>query len=342
MSKRIAFCNFYEELNRDNFMFRNSDVKIGDDLLAPFVEIKKYADSQQIEIATVDVMGVRDADAVVFIDMPRKESPVFKAARDAGKELFLIMLESRLVRSENYLPENHRLFRRIFTYDDSLVDGRKFIKINYSYVFPDSVPSGLAGKEKLCTMIAGNKNTRHPQELYSERLETIRWFEQHHPEDFDLYGVGWDRSRLMRRIPDALFRTLKALHLLPSPAFTSYRGTVERKRDVMGRYRFAFCYENIRGVPGYITEKIFDAFFSGTVPVYLGADNITDHIPADCFIDRRAFRSCSELYEHLKGMDDSTYRGYIDSVAGFLRSPAALPFTAGCFARTVLTGVTDE
>ena len=41
----------------------------------------------------------------------------------------------------------------------------------------------------------------------------------------------------------------------------------------------------MRNVNGYVTEKIFDAFKAGCVPVYWGAENITKYVPAECFID---------------------------------------------------------
>ena len=50
------------------------------------------------------------------------------------------------------------------------------------------------------------------------------------------------------------------------------------------------CAWRIRGFAGYISEKIFDCFFAGTVPLYLGAPDIEDYIPADTFIDLRQFR----------------------------------------------------
>jgi hypothetical protein len=37
------------------------------------------------------------------------------------------------------------------------------------------------------------KKINHPLELYSKRVEAIKWFEKNHPEDFDFYGIGWDR-----------------------------------------------------------------------------------------------------------------------------------------------------
>ncbi|MBA7551029.1 hypothetical protein ES705_43562 [subsurface metagenome] len=108
-------------------------------------------------------------------------------------------------------------------------------------------------------MIAGHKFNSHPLELYSERVKAIRWFEENHPEDFDLYGIGWDKycfkgmlSRLNR------FNTLRKLFKLKYP---SYKGPIKSKREIYKKYKFAICYENARDISGYMTEKIFDCFF---------------------------------------------------------------------------------
>ena len=62
-------------------------------------------------------------------------------------------------------------------------------------------------------------------------------------------------------------------------------GTLTSKNQTMQMYKFSICYENARGLPGYITEKIFDSFLAN-VPIYWGADNISKHIPDECFIDK--------------------------------------------------------
>ena len=62
------------------------------------------------------------------------------------------------------------------------------------------------------------------------------------------------------------------------------------------------------------------------MPVYLGATNITDYIPQECFIDRRAFASDQELYLFLKRMDQETYEHYITAIQRYLASPAAQRF----------------
>lgn len=340
--KRIAFCNYYKELNKNDFMFQCNNSGIGDDLLTPLIELKKYANAQGIEVASVDLMDVSTADAVVFIDMPEKDNPYLTLARKSGKRLYLLALESKLIRKENYSSENHAIFNKIFTYDDSLIDNDKFHKINYSFLIPASIPTDLSKKEKLCTMIAGNKAVLHPLELYSKRIEAIRWFERNQPQDFDLYGVGWDEGTLGCLFPRTITRRWEWLKRLGRPAFPSWRGRVVRKRDVMGLYRFAFCFENIMDVPGYITEKAFDAFFSGTVPVYRGADNVTDHIPSECFIDLRNFSSYEALYTYMKSLSEKDYAGYLDAIESFLESERSYPFSCECFAKTIVNGIVRE
>jgi hypothetical protein len=75
------------------------------------------------------------------------------------------------------------------------------------------------------------------------------------------------------------------------------------------------------------------------VPVYWGAEDVTDHIPADCFIDRRRFASYADLYVFLRSMPEDRYLGYQRAIAAFLASEAAQRFSAQCFAKTVAGGI---
>lgn len=335
----IAFHNIYEELNRDNRLFESCNASIGDDLLLPFIVLRDLAQSRGVTVATLPVLAAADIDAYVFIDMPDTGNIAYRQALASNKPTYLIILESPLVRPQNYDPANLQKFRKVFTYNDNLVDGKHFIKINYASRFPDEIPKSLAGKEKLCVMIAGYKSASHPQELYGDRMAAIRWFEEHQPQDFDLFGVGWDSGRLGKHLPRWVTSGCKWLGRLGAPKVPSYRGRVERKRDVMGRYRFALCYENIKDVPGYITEKIFDAFIAGTVPIYRGASNITDHIPADCFIDLRNFSGYAALYEYLHSMTDASYLAYLANIENFMNSSQSFPFTCDSFAETLLAEI---
>lgn len=340
--KTIAFCNLYEELNRENRLFELSDAPIGDDLLLPFGELGRKAECLGVTVATTAVLLPEQIDAYVLVDMPDPESPQFRMARASGRPLYLLMLESPLAVPRNYDSLNHSYFSRVFTYNDSLVDGQKFIKINYSYSLPSHVNHDLQRKTKLCVTIAGNKMSSHPQELYSERRAAIRWFEYHHPDDFDLFGTGWDKIQSTKFPKLSLFNRVRFLKRFFGESFPSWRGAVDRKRDVMGNYRFALCYENIRDIPGYITEKIFDAFFAGTVPVYRGASNITDHIPENCFIDLRNFNGYADLYRYLSGLSDECYLRYLNAIEDFLTSESAKVFSCEYFADTILMEILND
>lgn len=335
----IAFHNLYDELNRGNRLFEERDAPIGDDLLLPFGVLRQRAAEHGVIVATTAMVDPEQIDAYVFIDMPSPDNTVFRTAVESKRPMYLLVLESPLACPESHQPSNHKRFTSIFTYDDSLVDGSRYLKLNYAFNLPGTVPRDLGRKNKLCLTIAGNKRSMDPRELYSERLSAIRWFERHHPADFDLYGIGWDYGMVGAALPRFLTRRCSWLRRLGRPEFPSWRGTVERKRDVMGLYRFALCYENIRDVPGYITEKLFDAFFAGTVPVYRGAANVTAHIPPECFIDLRDFADYASLYSYLEGMTDERYLEYLCAIEDFLKSSRAWPFSCDCFAETLLTEI---
>ena len=54
------------------------------------------------------------------------------------------------------------------------------------------------------------------------------------------------------------------------------------------------------GMKGYISEKIFDCFYSGAIPIYLGATDVKDYIQEDTFIDYRNFENSSDLLSYYK------------------------------------------
>lgn len=53
--------------------------------------------------------------------------------------------------------------------------------------------------------------------------------------------------------------------------------------SIYSQYKFVICFENSK-TPGYVTEKIFNVFLSGSIPIYDGAPNITDYIIPESFI----------------------------------------------------------
>ena len=308
-----------------------------DNCFHPYYLMREKLKHHRFEINTIDVNSKRPIAFYLHMDVQRQ---------GVSQPCYLLMLETPQVCPENAISSNWDRYRKVFTWNDELVDGDRFIKINFPnpiHVYP---VDGFLTRDRFCCLIAGNKTllSKDERNLYPERVHAIRWFEQHVPQDFDLYGINWDmpvvHGGLFGKVERHFWRVLG--RIIKLQFFPSYRGRVAHKRDVLTRTRFAICYENVRDLPGYITEKIFDCFFSGCVPVYWGASNITDHIPADCFVDRRQFHNTEEVYNFLKATTEQEYRGYQQRIAAFLRSDAAYPFSSEFFAETIVTTIVQD
>jgi len=334
--KLIAFYNVNEELNKNNVMFEYPNAPIGDDLLQPMIELKNHACSMGIDVATVEACDVSKADVFIFMDMPSLKNRYFQLAVNSRKPMYLILFECEIIKKDNYDLNNHQYFSRIFTHNDHLVDNKKYIKINFSFVFPSHFPKDLSKKKHFCTLIASNKRSKHSLELYSKRIEAIHWFEKNHPEEFDLYGIGWHGYRFISKKLGEKLDSLKVPPFLPL-RFPSYRGRIEKKRSILEKYKFSICYENARDIPGYITEKIFDCFFAGCIPIYWGANNVAEHIPEGCFVDKREYGSYEELYEFMCHVTDREYLQYLDNIEQFLKSDKSYQFSSDYFVKTILS-----
>jgi len=285
-------------------------------------------------------------DAALFLNLPRQ--PIGRLIADwrGRTRLFAFLMESEAVLARNWDWSRHRDFDVIFTWRGDMADGRRYVWLNYSKMLRPRFHPARVAPDRLCTLVAGNKFSYHPLELYSKRVEAIRWFEAHHPGDFDLYGYDWDRAII--KYPPAfrwLGKRMKFANVLHRPFYTpfpSYRGPVADKLAVLAQYKFSLCFENARDIPDYISEKIFDCFEAGCVPVYLGAPNIGQRIPPACFIDFRDFSDYGRLYAYLKNMPERTYRGYLGSIYDYLNSREADPYRAECAAAIAVRTITAE
>jgi hypothetical protein len=71
------------------------------------------------------------------------------------------------------------------------------------------------------------------------------------------------------------------------------------KLEVISKYKFNLAFENSRA-RDYVTEKFFDPFCAGTVPVYWGAPNIKEFAPGEhSFIHVDDYKDPQELAEYL-------------------------------------------
>jgi hypothetical protein len=149
------------------------------------------------------------------------------------------------------------------------------------------------------------------QDLYQARLDAIRHFAG--DSDFRLFGTGWEQRN---GLPADVWKAVRGLN--PTP--------VSDKLATMSGFKFALSFENCV-FPGYVTEKIFDCFLAGCIPIYFGAPDIADFVPADTFIDLRRFQSLVELDQFLHEMPDVSAQQHLQAARSFMASAAFDKFT---------------
>lgn len=157
-------------------------------------------------------------------------------------------------------------------------------------------------------------------QLHDERLAAISHFG---PKGaLDLYGSGWGNlNNLPLHWQSELSTTVSRLNPVPCVD----------KLETMANYKFALCFENV-GFPGYVTEKIIDCLVAGVVPIYWGAPDIREFIPATCFVDARKFNSLDALDAHLGKISEVEWAKTVDHGRAFLQSIAGQRYSYTEFA----------
>lgn len=331
--KKISFVVGKDYQNNRIFDLSNKSLN-RDNCLYPFFLLREEFKKHDYELMTSDLLDLDIADFVLYNEMPRP----FPIKINQEKS-FLLLFETELIRKDNWDIKKHASFKKIFTWNDKIIDGEKYVKFNFPNEIRATKP-GISERQGFLTSISGNKTSTHSLELYSQRLETIKWFEENHPNLFQYYGIGWDYS--FNLWFQKLFRKLKVLNFFPKNQSPSYKGRVEEKLIILRKYKFALCYENAKNIDGYITEKIFDCLFAGTIPIYWGPENISHYIPELCFINRTHFNTNEELYNYLKNMTESQIIEYQIDIESFLKSDRITPFSNEFFAKNIVGTMLNE
>ncbi len=310
----------------DDALFDASSRYNRDGCLEPFIYLRQCFEEQGIPVHTADLLlhGHLSAEQNIYCSFGITKNYQRLAKRSDTRLSAFFAFETMVVAPELYrrLPDVARHFTRVFSWSDS-ASLRPFTRQDVpvqKFYLPQprhTVFEELWQQEdrRFLTLINSNKRARLSQgELYTERLRAITFFSQ--CDGFDLYGVGWDEP-----VPDKAARQAVA---------RCYRGAPRAKYATLAGYRFAICYENMV-CPGWITEKIFDCFYTGTIPVYLGAPDIAEHVPADCFIDRRQFDSYADLLVYLTSLTAVELAGYRERARAYLASERFRPFRKESF-----------
>lgn len=314
-------------------------------------ELLKYG----IDLATRDIHSPEESFLLICWDNPH----AVKAVKKEGSIWCLLINDPPMYCPESWSREYHDRFDFVFTFDETLTDNKKYFYYPFAidtefFSVPDLITREEYRKRTLATFVSHAihkyPDANNPGSTLHLRYDTIKWYGKNHPEDFGFYGgtfvkrdyyFGFRGVSLVKKImPQKLFQALAAYR--QKDLIRVYKGELRplEKFDVIKQYNFYYCYENTIGINGYVSEKIFDCFYHGIVPIYWGAPNIKELIPYECFIDGKDFRDEESLYHFIKGMTYETYRNYLEQAQIFLRSPEMKRFTVDNSINCILAPIT--
>jgi alpha(1,3/1,4) fucosyltransferase len=334
----MIYGNIFCEDFTANKLFDYSNPRNSDGLFTPYITLREKLLQSGIEINTPDV----NAEKTVSLEIHMDSRPL--AENDIDK--YLIAVENPLINRLNADIDYLKRFRRVFSWSDAALALPGAVKILIPNNLVVSDFRGFADRTIFSCLISSNKVTPWGgvNDLYAERINVIRWYENNAPDLFHLYGRGWGKPSSVFTARDRFFRRIGRLRtqLFGYKPFPSWRGEVKFKSDILSDSRYSYCYENVKDLPNYITEKIFDSFLSGCVPVYWGADNVQEYIPPECFVDRRRFRDTAEVHRYLMGITPEQYGLFQKNIFDFLGSEKAYLFSTENFATTIATTIASD
>lgn len=346
---------------RDRMFDEKDQRPTGDHLMAPWIHLREHLNARGVAVHTIDLLPPQPDGRknlyVVFTALRRWREIVRRA--DVIPSAFLAM-ECPAVDPPLFhaLPKIARHFRRILSWSDAQsLEPFVGTRLEYQhFCWPqsfDAVHESIweSRARKFLVMINSNRlPALEVNALYGERRKALEYFIPH--GEIDLFGNGWNGPPMLGRtgLPYTVMRAYRKWQefrekVRPDPQLVAirkgYRGLADSKATTLGQYRYAICFENMV-LKGWMTEKLFDCFFAGTVPVYWGAPDVTDYVPAECFIDMRRFKDYAQLRTYLKAMPDAEWEGYRRAARDYLASPRYRPFTKEAFAEHFVRMIEED
>jgi hypothetical protein len=323
--------------------------------MEPFQILRKIAEASGFDLQTDDMVDLDVASALVMMEPPMDLRDVAMLKKKYPKlKIILQVLETPVGRMWTFDAKNHRGFDAVLTYNDRLRGERGY----FIYKLPagglrswESRSQGTSWEDrKLVCMVTRvpNPAPRFPRRsgvgmfragwrftprtwwnyvkeggsLHRERLAIAFGLAKQLPGEFEIFGPGWD--------------TLDEKEVIRAAWQGPWLGS---KLELLDQYKFNIAYENCVNDVGYISEKIFDALLSGTVPVYLGNQSIQRYVPAGSFVDAREFKTVNELGAFLKGMPRKQWEEMREVGDDYLRNGAEEYFGAGQYADSVIESI---
>jgi len=241
-------------------------------------DLEKGTFRKAIEEEKFEIVDLADADYALCLDFDPRTLKQLKSSSIGPDRRALIMREPEAVLPSAHAGVVEAEFKVVFMMGSRQKSGKV---IQWPQIFSDGqFPS--SPKEGVCA-VASWRVSFMSRNLYGLRARAFRCFE------IDTYGRGW-HDGVLTKLKEVVFQLRAAVTSGGEMAFqmdqlTStprhYMGELRDKMSLKGKYKVMLVIENS---PDYMSEKLFDAFRLGSIPVYCGAQTSDYGIPSDLVI----------------------------------------------------------
>lgn len=277
------------------------------------------------------VYSLDDApDLLICVDYRRSDLHLVSKARKRHCKSVLIVQEPEVV-----LPQHSKasILRR---FDSVLRVGRpgEYPQLKWPQSWREVIRK--SDREQLAVMINADKWSFVRGHMYWLRAELAA-----RSNKVVVYGRGWSRGNFTR-LSHRLAELLRILFTGTRPSFkglrsslsspSSYQGETSDKVSQMSNYAVAVVIENSRE---FVSEKLFDAWFAGCVPVYVGPNIESMGIPRELVIHSNPdVASVQNAIEKALLVDKNSFLGQLEN---YLNTEDALAWRSDFALETILS-----
>ena len=326
--KKVCYYPVNNSLNNNEIFkiaktfYNNGDWR----LYYPYI-IKKKLNDLNYDLSTPDINSPINSEFTIYATIPRDLREINK------KKSVLLLTETEAINKRDWNVKLHKHFDYIFTYKK--LNNPKYIEFydcpfNFKKIhFSEPI------NDKKILLVTSNKRSVSSNQLYTYRYKLIKWFENNNSNSFDLYGEGWDappvyvNSRLNINFERIIHLIKSKLKMYKKPIINNkiYKGKIQNKYELYKKYDFNFAIQNTF-TNDHFLSPIFESFYCSSIPLYLGAKNIEEYIPENCYIDLRKFKNFNEVYNFVNSLSYHEILNYKNNIYNYLNKNMHEKFTS--------------
>ena len=170
-------CLFIYGNHNINNLFDSHPSKIN--LHAQWIALKNKLYDLGIDLVSRESSSLRSPDLEIHLNVWKTNASKWPK--------FAILTETDFIHPANSDMDLLKKYKHLFTWNPILVNSGLATKIQFSHPMGKGIVDGFKKRDQFAVLFGSNRSIRgwYPKNnLYSERVKTIRWFERNAPDDF--------------------------------------------------------------------------------------------------------------------------------------------------------------